>query len=543
MTRATLLGGLAVAAAGVAVFGGCLGAGYFADDFALLGAVEAGIDWRAPLPVGTGGHYRPLFLASLLPGDAPRLQHGLSLLLHLANGLLVLAVGRLAGCRPGLATVLALAFLLHPLVVTDVHWLAARSDSLCALLYLGGVLALLGHLRGGGAWLLWLAAVAPVPAALAKETGLTLVVALWAVWLLHRSEEPGAGGAPAPSPERLRAARRALLAGSALTGLLAAALALAFWRHAPGTLSWRGPAGPAGALLVAVNAVVPRIDEFDLRRWGLARPWLGWAGAAAGAALAAGAAVLALRLGGRRGALRLALLAALPAAPLLPLLAVGWSRERLVYLPWAMGLVALALLLGGRPAARQRAAAWAGLALLPLLAWASAARGAVWRENARYLEDACASFREIAAGIPDDLPLLLVTAPFSRAEAPLYSNDPEEALGHCLTGSFGRVERLRVYTGLALAEAGAPPHRTVGAEDRPERRLFRRRAAPGAANLRPLLDRRPGPALGDRLAALRVTEVGPTGDAAAFELRVEPGVRGLVLGLGPDGFRELARYE
>lgn len=517
--------------AGLAVFWGCLGVGYFADDFALLGAVENGIDWRAPLPVGTGGHYRPLLLASLLAGDAPRLQHGLSLLLHLGNGLLVLAVAGLAGCRPVLATALALAFLLHPLVVTDVYWLAARSDSLCALFYLGGVLLFLGYLRGGRSRLLWAAGAVLVASVLAKETGLTLVLALGAVWLFQ---------APAVPAERLRAAGRALGVLAGVTVLLAGFLFVVFWQRAPGTFR-QGPAGPAGALLVAANAVALRIDEYDLRRWGLAYPWLGWAGAGAGIALAGSTAALALRLGGRRGLVRGAALAALPLAPLLPLLAIGWARERLIYLPWALGVVALVLGRGGDRL--QRRAAWAGLALVPLLAWASLARGVVWRDNAAYLERACASFRELVAAAPGDLPLLLVTAPFSRAEVPLYSNDPGHALGHCLGGSFGTPERLHVYSGLAVAEPGAEPHRALEGTDRPEGRVFHRRSRPEASHLRPLLDRRPGPHQGDGLAELRVTRTAPTGDVTAFELRVEPGVRALVLDLGPDGFREVARYE
>lgn len=528
--------------AGLAVFWGCLGVGYFADDFALLGTVENGIDWRAPLPVGTGGHFRPLLLASLLAGDAPRLQHGLSLLLHLGNGLLVLAVARLAGCRPVLATALALAFLLHPLVVTDVYWLAARSDSLCALFYLGGILLFLGYLRGGRGRLLWAAGAALVASVLAKETGLTLVLALGAVWLFHRTGEPPSRRAPAVPAERLRAAGRALGVLAGVTVLLAGFLFVAFWQRAPGTFR-QGPAGAAGALLVAVNAVVLRIDEYDLRRWGLAYPWLGWAGAGAGIALAGSAAVLTLRLGGRRELVRGAALAALPLAPLLPLLAIGWARERLIYLPWALAVVALALILGRGRDHLQRRAAWAGLALVPLLAWASAARGAVWRDNGAYLERACASFRELAAGAPGDLPLLLVTAPFSRAEVPLYSNDPSHALGHCLDGSFGAPERLHVYSGLAVAEAGAEPHRALEGSDRPEGRVFHRRSRPEASHLRPLLDRRPGPHQGDGLAELRVTRTAPTGDVTAFELRAEPGARALVLDLGPDGFREVARYE
>lgn len=542
MRHATLLGALAVSAAGIAVFGGSLGVGYFADDFALLGAVEDGIGWRAPLPVGTGGHYRPLFLASLLPGDAPRLQHALSLLLHLANGLLVLAVGRLAGCRPALATALAALFLLHPLVVTDVYWLAARSDSLCALFYLAGVLAFLGHLRGGRALRLWATGAALVLAALSKETGLTLVLALAAVWLLHRLDGPRAGEAATVRPELLRAAGRALGGLAAVTLLLGSFLLLVYWRRAPDVLG-RGSAGPAGVLLVAINAVVLRLNEYDLRLWGLGHPWLRWAGAGVGAGLAAGAAALAVRLGGRRGLFRLALLAALPLAPPLPLLAVGWARERLIYLPWALAVVALALLLGRSRGELQRWAAWSGLALAPALAWGSVTRGAVWQDNAAYLERACAGFRQVATSTPSDLPLLLVIAPFSRAEAPLYSNDPGRALGHCLHGTFGGLERLRVYAGVVLAEAAAEPDRALRSSDRPQERIFRRRSRPGASSFRLLLDRRPGRHQGDELAELRVTGTNGAGDVTAFALRLDPATDGLVVGLGPDGFRELARYE
>ena len=534
--------------AGISVFWGCLGVGYFSDDYALLGAVERGVDWRAPLPVGTGGYFRPLLLASFLPGDAPRLQHGLSLLLHLGNGLLVAAVARLAGCRPILAGSIALGFLLHPLVVTNVFWLAGRGDSLCALFYLGGVLAFLGYLRAGSAWMLWATGAAVVLSALAKETGLTLILALGAVWLLLRTGGGGDDGRPLVPPERLGAAARGLVGVAALTVLLALVLGLVFWRRAPAG-AWQGPAGPAGVLLVAANAVLLRIDEYDLRRWGLAYPGLRWAGAAAGAALAAGGAAVAFRLAGRRGVLRIALLASLPAAPLLPLLAIGWARERHVYLTWALAMVAVALFLGrAHGGARdrdrlQRLSAWAGLALAPLLAWASIARASIWEENAAYLERSCASFRERLAGAPPDLPVLVIAVPFSRAEAPLYSNDAAEALGYCLDGGFGPLDRLHAYSGLALAKPAAELEPAVAAVDREGTRTFVRRADPREAYFRRLVDRRPGPPSGDELAELRVTGLAPTGDVSAFELAIDPAARGLVLDVAAGGWREVARYE
>lgn len=519
-----LAGAAAVVAAGLLVFGGSLGVGYFADDFTLLGAVQEGVDWLGPFPAGTEGYFRPLVLATLLTGDTPLLHHAVNLALHLVNALLVLGIVRALGCAGLEATALALVFLVHPLVVPDVYWISGRTDTLCALLYLAGVRAFVGFLRRGSRPLLAAAGGAVLLAPLAKEVGLTLPAALALLWLAGRR---GLLGGVRADRERLAAAGRFLVAAGLAAGALGAFLALRFW--AGGGIPWAdGSAGAVGVLLVAVNGIFLRIEEYDLRRWALIFPWLKWTAAAA-AALAAALAVLALRSGGRRGLERLAVSAALPLVPLLPLVALGWARERHLYLPLALAVVALA---GALPGGRgRRWVARGALVLVPLLAWRSVAAGGVWQANDRYLETSCASFRAAVGGAPRTAPIVLPTVPFGRGGVPLYSNDAAEALHHCLHGTFGRMDRLHVGSAAALRSARTGPAEGVAVR-RPGPRTIELGVPAGIGYFR--LIRRPG----DGFAAVEVTQKDRAGDPIRLRLRLEPEA-GVVLVLDRDGFRRL----
>lgn len=527
---------LVVSLVAVGVSWGALGVGYFADDFTVLTAVAGGageVDWLGAYPAGTGSYFRPLTLATLLVGDGPLVHHAVHLALHAVCGLLLLALcGGLLGWRTLGAAALALVFMLHPLVVPNVYWIAARAELLVSLLFLAGCVGFLGFLRGGSRALLGVAGGGLLLAPLAKEVGILLIVALAALWLAARQGLlPGAR----VDRERRAAAGRFLLLGALAVAALAAVVGSRFWVR--GGIPWgAGPAGPLGVLLVAVNGLVLRIDEYDLRRWALAVPWLKWLAVAVGAAVAAGVAGAATRFDGRRGLLRLVLLGALPLLPLVPLMALGWARERHLYLPLALAVVALAA--GLRHERPRRAAAWTTLALLPLLAWRASAAGEVWQANARFLEASCAGFREALDGTAPDAPIVLPTVPFSRAEVPLYSNDAPRALHHCLHGTFGRLERLHVLSGLALRSPAADPwgalHTTTEAGGAVTLRVDEE-----AGYLRLIPDRRPGPARGDEVARVTVVARNPAGQVTGIRVEVGPGRSPLVLGLGPKGFRRL----
>jgi len=520
---AAILGLLLAATA--AFYSPLLGIGYLADDHDLLAPIVAG-EWSPaePFPAGSGMYRRPLVMASLLPGDRPVLHHAVNLLLHLGAVGLVFAAAR-AVAETGTALFAAAVFAVHPAVVPTVAWIAGRTESVCGLFFLAGVAWFVhGARAGGGAGRLALAALAVVPAALSKETGLTLPLALALL----------AAALPAPSA----AARRRAWTSVAAAAVLAGALALPLGVGRGGAGLGSGPAGIAGAGLVLVNAMFLRLPEFHLRRWGAEwghlAPWA-VAGAAA-VALAAGWIVLrVLRRRGRAARLpRRAALLLLPFVPALPVLALGWARERHAYLPLALLLIALAAFAGERRWGRRGAAA--GAALVVLLASLAGRREVAWIGAARLVERTCGEVREAAAELPPGSPLVLPVVTASRAEAPVFSNDARETFHRCLRGRFGRLEHLHVYALLEIGPAGLDPAEAV--EVAVQERALEVAARPGAHFGRA---RAPGTTWGDSLAEATVLRVDPYGDLTAFRLTPRPGLalRALIPSVGGLGRVEL----
>lgn len=129
-----------------------------------------------------------------LHGANPLPYHALNLALHgLSAGLVFLLGRRLLRVKSAPATPLewanlgpllaSLIFLLHPLFVETVTYIASRSSGLCALLYLGAVLAYCRFRdeaqRGEEAWPYYLLTLALTAAAVAtKEIAATLPAAL-----------------------------------------------------------------------------------------------------------------------------------------------------------------------------------------------------------------------------------------------------------------------------------------------------------------------------------------------------------------------------
>jgi protein O-mannosyl-transferase len=159
-------------------------------------------------------------------GLAPGPHHLVNVALHALNAVLVLCLARelLAGTwAAGLAAAL---FALHPLRVESVAWAAERKDVLCAALFLGALLAWLGHARrpSAGRYLGVLALFAL--ALLAKPMAVTfpLVVLLLDVGPLARWD--CGCGVPAASPYPGRSGRALLLEKLPLLALAGAAAAV-----------------------------------------------------------------------------------------------------------------------------------------------------------------------------------------------------------------------------------------------------------------------------------------------------------------------------
>jgi tetratricopeptide (TPR) repeat protein len=98
------------------------------------------------------GNWHPLTWYShaldiTLFGLNPSGHHAVSLLLHLANALLLLRLVLLAGGRRNVALVTALLFAIHPLRVESVAWVSERKDLLCAFFGLASLLVFRRYLR------------------------------------------------------------------------------------------------------------------------------------------------------------------------------------------------------------------------------------------------------------------------------------------------------------------------------------------------------------------------------------------------------------
>jgi tetratricopeptide (TPR) repeat protein len=85
--------------------------------------------------------YNPLVIVSLavdyaLGGNSPGWYHGMNVLLHAANSLLVFTVLRKLGTGAAVAALSAFLFALHPMHVESVAWIASRKDVLYTFFFL-----------------------------------------------------------------------------------------------------------------------------------------------------------------------------------------------------------------------------------------------------------------------------------------------------------------------------------------------------------------------------------------------------------------------
>ena len=121
-------------------------------------------------------------------GTSPWLYHLNNVLLHLGVTVIVFFLGRRLLLSVGPAALAALLFLVHPLRVESVAWIAERKDVLCAFFYLSALLAYLNFLDEGYrkrdyalSLLLFLAAL------LSKAMAISLPAVL-VLFLLYRRE-------------------------------------------------------------------------------------------------------------------------------------------------------------------------------------------------------------------------------------------------------------------------------------------------------------------------------------------------------------------
>lgn len=161
------------------------------------------------------GHWRPVVTATLMADRAlyglePGGFHLTNVLVHAATSALVAAVAIASGLGPLAAGFAGVLFAVHPAHVESVAWISGRTDLLCGLFVVAGLLADRSRSRARVA----LAAACTAGALLSKEIGIALPIAIaFRAWLLPRDDE------------RLRpAARRSLVAVAPHAAVIAAYL-------------------------------------------------------------------------------------------------------------------------------------------------------------------------------------------------------------------------------------------------------------------------------------------------------------------------------
>jgi Flp pilus assembly protein TadD len=150
-----------------------------------------GLRWA--LTASVADHWHPLTMVSHMAdvqlfGLNPKGHHLTSLILHLANVLLLFAVLRRMTGAPRRSAVVAALLAVHPTHVESVAWIAERKDLLCGLFWMLALAAYLRYVRAPsvGRYLLVAAAFAGSLASKAMAISLPAVLLLLDFWPLGR---------------------------------------------------------------------------------------------------------------------------------------------------------------------------------------------------------------------------------------------------------------------------------------------------------------------------------------------------------------------
>ena len=332
----------------------------YANPHVRQGLSAAGLRWA--LTAQVAGNWHPLTLVShmldvQLFGLHPEGHHLTSLLLHLANVLLLFAVLHRMTGRPLRSAAVAALFAVHPLRVESVAWVAGRKDLLSGLFWMLALAAYLRYVRApsAGRYLLVAAAFAASLTAKAMAVTLPAVLLLLDFWPLDRWGgwrgwgEARARGETACQPEiQPRPQPRALSRHRALW-LAAEKLPLLCLSAAAGLIAVHTQAGPiasgatAPLALRAANALTSYVaylgKTLDPRRLAVFYPFEAVPAARAVAAALALAGITALAT---LGAL------SVPAGPGVPAVPTAGAPRRAPYLlvGWLWYVVTLAPVIG-----------------------------------------------------------------------------------------------------------------------------------------------------------------------------------------------------
>lgn len=336
--------------------------------------------WTSPLGTPAQALWRPLTVLSwrLQWPDGARIAdatplRAVNLALHVGVALLVLALGRALGFAAPVAGVAALLFAIHPVHAEAVAWVTGRAELLAAACVLAGWLAWLSPRRGAAL----ACGLAVLAGGLCKEHALLAPVLYLGFDLLAR-------------PREARARRPALVL--ALAG--AAAVVAARAAVLPSVLPTEAPyAGlPLGERAIVATNVLARSLALlawphPLRVFYHRSELVAATPAALGVLLVAAALASLLWRRDRRAAAAL-LLVPVSLATVLNLVPIGETfAERFLYLPSALGCLALAGLLGVRLRAEQARGDGPGASLVALVLVVLAAVPAARAASATFADD------------------------------------------------------------------------------------------------------------------------------------------------------------
>ncbi len=417
--------------------------GYMADDYDLIYALNRpNYSLLAPLPFGRGSYFRPTVMLSLMlelrAGGGPMLHHAVNLAIHLVNGVVLFLILRRLRVIPPLAFSFVFLFLCHRSSVPNVYWISPRAETLACMGYLMAILGILGCSNRRCAFSMILLTICGVLLAfLSKESAVSLPLALLLLWWFTRSDDPLAGSVEQRSGLAL------ITSSAALCLMYLVYLAGRFYVRQGGVPTATIGEIAAGVTRGVVLLLVP-ITESGLQS--ISRNVTSVASVIGFAALAGLIALLA-----RRNLRGVVLTAGLPLVSFLPILVIqGGGGARVLYLPIALACIGI----GAANRTAGRHLAFGAGALGALMAVASFTTGSDWVRNWALSKACCRDFRRIS-GVYPDAPVVLLTTPRQRGDAPVLSNDARAFLYYCRNRRPGYLQNLESVAEVVLVQSTA----------------------------------------------------------------------------------------